>query len=453
MRTGFLIVALIVLKAWLLTIDDTVRIYLGDSAAYLYGAQDDGKLPDDRSFTYSFIIRAVAYPHQEVRRMLTWQSGAGVVVALLLYLTLVRRFGAPRAAAFAAAGLLALEPAQLYYERMLLAESFGLLAFVTFFACCSAYLASGRWWWIPIAALWGIAAVSLRLNYLPVVLVISLLLPAIGLMAGPGGRPVADQRRSHWRRDLAVALVSVALVHGAYCSWVAYLFDTPPGYLGRAGFMRLGLVLPLARPEHFAAVGLSDIERQLDYPIDDPHMRMPHLWAPGGLIAAMRARNLDVDGLSRELSRRAVLEDPLGPLRLGLTTLRDYFDPEEIGHALHNDLGHREIPYDVIWTLREHWGYDARGLNSRVTAASRYFELGTWWLVLCLFILPVVSVMNLVRHWSAPSRAQALLASLFGVGLFVAHLLFVPVALYRYIHPLPFFVLLNLVPVIARVRR
>jgi hypothetical protein len=44
--------AIVVLKAVLLALDPTIRLYLGDSIAFLWGAMDDGRLPDDRSFTY-----------------------------------------------------------------------------------------------------------------------------------------------------------------------------------------------------------------------------------------------------------------------------------------------------------------------------------------------------------------------------------------------------------------
>jgi hypothetical protein len=448
MRTASVIAALIAVKALLFAIDDTVRIYLGDSAAYLYGALDDGRLPDDRSFTYSFVIRALAHPYESVRLLAQWQTAGGVVVALLLYFLLARRFRVPHRVAFAAALLLALEPAQLYYERMVLAEAVGMLAFASFFTGSSSYLVSARWWWLPIATFSGLAAVSFRLNYLPVVLVVSLLLPLLRLVGRPGDPATSPQRRAVMR-DALIAVASVALMHGAYCYWVSQMFSAPAGYLGRAGFMRLGLVLPLVQSRHFADTGLGDIERQLDYPIDDPHARMPHLWAQGGLIFEMRKRNLDVDRVSRQLSQRAVLDDPFGLVRIGVVTLGDYFREEEIAHALDNDLGRREIPYDVLWSLREHWGYDARGLNRRDTVVSRYFEWGTWWLVACLCTLPLLSVLNVIVYWRTPYRPHALLAALFGVGLFLAHLLFVPVALYRYLHPLPFFVLLNAVPLVA----
>jgi hypothetical protein len=60
-----------------------------------------------------------------------------------------------------------------------------------------------------------------------------------------------------------------------------------------------------------------------------------------------------------------------------------------------------------------------------------------------------LAVMNAVAHWRSASRLDALLAALVGVGLVLTHLLFVPVALYRYLHPLPFFLLVNALPLSA----
>jgi len=156
--------------------------------------------------------------------------------------------------------------------------------------------------------------------------------------------------------------------------------------------------------------------------------------------------------VARPLSRMAIVDDPLGLVRLGFFTLADYFRPEVAQHALEDDLGRRVIPPDTLWSLREDWGYDATGLDARETVVSRYFAAGQWWYVACLFALPVVALLNLTAEWRTARRSQALLAALVGLGLAAAHILFVPVALYRYLQPLPFFVLLNLLPLLTRSR-
>jgi hypothetical protein len=441
LRAAHVVVALLAVKAILLAIDPTIRVYLGDSAAFLYGAMDDGRLPDDRSFTYSLIIRTLVHPFAQLSLLAVWQSVAGVATAMVLWFTLEARFAVSRPLAMAAACILALEPAQLYYERMVLAETFGLLAFVMFFAASAAYVSKPSWWWLPVAGALGLLAATLRLNYLPIVLAISLVLPLLR---------VFDRRHVAMRSlvsHTAIAAVAVAALHGGYCYAVGQIFGVPPGYLGRAGFMQLGLVMPLVKPVHLERVGLpADLESDLQFPLAAPNARMAHLWAPGGLVRELRRRALDVEAIARPLSRMAVTDNPLGLVALGLHTVGDYFREGAIQHALHNDLGRRPIPADILWGLREYWSYDASGLSTRVTLISWSFERATWWLVACLFLLVPVATLNALVHWPTPLRVQALLAALFAVGLVAAHVLFVPVALYRYLHPLPFFVLMNALP-------
>lgn len=446
-----IVAAVLAIKAVLLALDPTIRFYLGDSAAFLYGALDDGRLPDDRSFTYSLLLRVMVRPFERLTALGIWQSAAGAAIAIALWRLLERRFGMPRAAAAGAACVLALEPAQLYYERMALAETFGLLAFVAFAATCVAYVATWRWWWIPIAAAVGLLAASLRLNYLPIVLVLSLSLPLLRLLGERHSRGATVRSLC---AHVAIAVCTVALLHGAYRQVVGVIFGVPPSYLARAGFMELGLVVPLVKPHQLERVGLPpDLERHLQFPFGNPDARMGHMWRPGGLIAAIRARSADVESIARPLARLAISEDPLGVVRLGLHTLADYFREEEIQHALHNDLGRRAIPEPILWSLREHWRYDARDVPTRVSAVSWWFEHTTWWLVACLLALLPLSIANLLLHWRTPQRLPVLVVALIAAGLVLSHVLFVPVALYRYLHPLPFFVLLHAVPVAAAVLR
>jgi hypothetical protein len=406
---------------------------------------DSGRLPDDRSFTYSFMIRGLVRPFESLTVIVVWQTIAGIVIALIAWHVLVRRLAVPRTLAAVGACLLAIEPAQLYYERMVLAETFGLLAFALFFAAAAAYVASGRVWWLPLAALLGLAAASFRLNYLPVVIVMSVITPLLRL----GGASRVSWRQAALHTMVAVA--SVAVMHTSFQLWVAWIFKSPPGYIARAGFMQLGLVLPLVTPEHLASVGLPpDFASQLQYPLNDPDERMRHMWAPGGFVRELRARDIPVEPVARPLVQLALRSDPFGLLRIGVGTVGDYFSAEGISHALENDLGRRRIPDEILWTLREVWRYDATGLWTRQTLVSWYFERSTWSLVGWLLLLAPLAIANVRRQWQTAERTQAMVAALFAVGLVFAHILFVPVAFYRYLHPLPFFALINALPLVAR---
>jgi hypothetical protein len=409
--------------------------------AYLFGAMDSGRLPDDRSFTYSLLIRGLVWPFDSLWALVWWQTLAGIATALVGWHLLVHRLGTSRKAATLAMCAFSVEPAQLYYERMVLAESMGLLGFALFCAAAAAYVASGRAWWIPLAAVMGLCAATLRLNYVPVVLVISVITPLLRSMGVPRQSPA--RVAAHTALALAVTLA----LHAGFQQWVALIFNSPPGYIARAGFMQLGLVMPLVTPEHLERVGLpQDFASQLRYPIDDPDARMRHQWAPGGFVRALRDRGIPIEPIARPLARMALLDQPLGLVRLGVHTVGNYFREEGIAHALSNDLGRRVIPDDILWTLREIWHYDATGIWARTTPVSWYFEHGAWSLVLWLFVLGPAALVSMVVQWHTPRRAQALLIGLTAIALVLAHVLFVPVAFYRYLHPLPFFIFLTVLP-------
>lgn len=448
---GGLLLALVVLKAAGMLVDPQLRLFLGDSSSYLFAARSEDWLPADRSFTYPLLLEWLVRPTGSLQALLYWQSAAGIGTALLLAHVLRVRMGLPATIVFAFACAFALEPAQLFYERMVLAETFGLLAFAGFFAAASAYLVRANPAWLALVALLGLAAVSLRMNYLPVVIVITLGLPLLFAF---------DRERAPRAPVLAVhCLFAVAcfwVTHGEYRQYVGTLFDRPPGYIGQAGFMRMGLVAPLIKPEHFARVGLpADFADQLEFDLADPRTRASQLWSLGGLADAITRSGLDMDRTCRKLSAYALRDDPFGLVRLGIGTLGGYFDEEGARLRLTKDLGRDPIPYPpaVVDTLRTHWAYDMAGVAERWTPASRAFEAGSRWLVACLFLLLPIAALNLLLHWRGSHRLQALLASLFAAGLVASHVLFSNIASYRYLHALPFFVLINALPLAMALRK
>jgi hypothetical protein len=110
------VLAVIAVKVLVLAIDPTIRLYLGDSTAYLAGAIDSHRLPSDRSFVYSLLIRALVRPLESLWPLLAWQTVAGAGIALVVWWMLARRFAIPRALAFIAACALAIEPAAAFKD-------------------------------------------------------------------------------------------------------------------------------------------------------------------------------------------------------------------------------------------------------------------------------------------------------------------------------------------------
>jgi hypothetical protein len=250
-----------------------------------------------------------------------------------------------------------------------------------------------------------------------------------------------------------VAACSVAVLHTGYRQMVAFIFAVPPTYMASGGFMQMSLVVPLIRPEHFARAGLpADFGAHLEYPLDDPDARSAHAWEPGGLASAITTRRVDLEPTARALSRMAVLDDPVGLVRLGLHTSANYFRPAMARWALEDDLGRRPYPATLIESLRDDWGYDGRGVPFRPTAISGYFAQSVWWLAACLCLTVPIAGLNLLMSWTTAMRAYAVLGTIATAALVAATILFVIVALYRYLHPLPFLLMLNAVPLIHAVR-
>src|SRR5688572_7022783 len=105
--------------AWLLG-DPTLRLFMGDSASYLHSALT-GWMPPDRSFTYGFLVRASAIALASPLALVLLQTVFGLASCVLLTAVLHRELGVRFGPAAAAGLLLALDPGQLLYERMMMA--------------------------------------------------------------------------------------------------------------------------------------------------------------------------------------------------------------------------------------------------------------------------------------------------------------------------------------------
>lgn len=427
-----------------LVLDPSLRFFLGDSGSYLHTAIT-GWIPPDRSFLYGWLIAATALPAKSAFALVALQTVFGVLSALLLYAWLAFGLRVRVAWAMAAAALLAVEPAQWFYERMMMAEATGLLAFVLFFGALSLYVASGRWRWIALYAALGALVVALRISLLAVVLPLCVLAPVVRaacVREADRGRPLVAGLRFALHFVLAAGLTLVA--HNQYKQWYGRLNQSEPDYTAHTGMFRLGLVVPLVKPEHFRNTGVSpDVLGEVRYPLDDPRAREAQLWMAGGLFDVLRRHSPDPERVARKLSIRAARDNPFGLVKMGLSTAADYFDRDIVLARLHDDQGDRAIHPSMLEDLRRHLRYDARGLEKRDTPAPRWFAIGTPWLVACLFGLAPLALASLWLGWKSPRRPLRVLLALASLGLVAAQLLFSHIVSLRYLHPLPWFVLAN----------
>ena len=432
---GGVVAAVLGLKMVVLLLDPTVRLFMGDSASYLWSAVQ-GTTPPDRSFTYPMLIAATAGATDSIAALLLVQTVFGVATASLVCMILRSAFGVRRWLAAAVAIAIALEPAQLFYERMVMTEAAGTLALVASVAAAFAYLRNGRLPWLVVCVALGVALSSLRVGLVPLALSIGTVAVLLSMRIHAGYR--------RWILHLAVALVATWGSHDAYKNWYAARAGGEPAYLRDAGIFRLGLVAPLVKAAHFDGLGLrADILSSVTIPLANPRLREHQIWLAGGLIDVLRQASGDrARVLAGIIATRAILADPLGVLRLGIQTDLEYFEADWRRERLWSDLGAGQLPDPgTIDLLRTHFAYDASGVARTPSLAWSWFGYGATWLIACLFALLPMSMAVAYACWPS-HRRQAVLLLLLGAGLAIGQTLCAHIISFRYLHAFPVFVLL-----------
>jgi hypothetical protein len=424
--------------AWLLA-DATLRLYMGDSMVFMQAGawfSDVGA----RSYPYGWTLHWLAFPFMSPWAILLWQALWGGMTALALFAFLRRALGVSFALSLGPALLLASEPAQLFMERMVMAESFGLLSFVATLLLLSVYLARGNWWWYLMACGMGLLAGALRTNVLPVVIGLGVVVPVLrALYAVPRPRPAAITVQ------LALALAMLAGSHLVYTTWYGRAAGQPPGYMANTGMFRIGLVAPLIRPEHFEGTGVSgDILKRVRRPLADHWQRGHHIWAPDGLWRQLELHSSNPEMVARTVTRRAMLSDPVGLLKINLETLGGYFDKDKVYWRMMDDKGVVAPSQRDLQLVDEWLGWDARGVDAKETPVRRLFAASHAWLTVCLLALAPLALVAAALGWSTRARAQVLLLMFASLGLVASHLLFAHIVSFRYLHAFPWFVLANL---------
>ncbi|WP_407354313.1 hypothetical protein [Luteimonas sp. R10] len=433
--------------AWL-CIDPTLRLYLGDSLTYLQSAAlltGSGS----RSFLYGWALHLpVAWLHSPVA-VIAVQGTWSLLSCLGLFVFLRQSLGLGFRLSAAPAVLLATEPAQVFLERMVMAETLGLLAFVVMLLLLSRYLGSGRLRWYFLGCLAGLAAAAFRMNFLPVALGLGLVVPLVRALLPHSGTGMGHLQKA---RHVALALAMLLGIHLAYVHLYGHAAQQPPGYLAHSGRMQIGLVAPLIRPEHFEGTGVSgNTLDRVRIPLDDHWQRSHHIWDQGGLWSVLETSSENPEQVARTITRRALLDDPAGLLRINVETLGGYFDQTKSRWKMLDDKGARIPGEDDLRLVRIWMGWDARGIESMESPARRYFAASGGWLVTCLLALPLLALITSIAGWRQPRREQYLLLGLASLGLFAGHLVFAHIISYRYIHPFPWFVLANVAAIIGLV--
>ncbi len=341
--------AVLALPVALYFVDPIPRYFIGDSTTYLQ-TSFFGTVPAQRSFVYGFLVRAFTRPTGSIDALILGQVLASTLTLGLVLHRLCRRI--PVTVALGLGVAIAIEPIRLLMQRYVMTEAFGSLLFAASLLCWLEWLAGRRLRWLAVAQTCGLLAVSLRFAFLPVVLGLSLLAPAIAYFPSSdhaaATRAPAKRTRALRLRDTAIALLaSLALTAGGFAAYERLhteLLGRAAPVFGYDGFFLLGVACPLVTPDlaHDPRVARELAEPLIHVTRDPVFGRGWEIFDARGLIrrlAALAPAIADPNRLAGELARAAIARDPVRFIALGLPNVTAYFDRDLAWRAARIERG------------------------------------------------------------------------------------------------------------------
>jgi hypothetical protein len=440
-----LAILLAVVKSIQFAIDSTALFYF-DSGSFILNALGLGFI-SERSYVYGYLIRIFAVPFHSLRAIVAMQLVMGGVTAWLLGFVLLRFLKVRAWIAILAALAFAFDPVQIVHEHLVMAETSTLLVMAIFLVAASRYLLAPGLWQLVLLSFLGILLVSLRIVYLPLVLLSAVLLPVAAYC-----RPARSQVRR--ARALALALAvscgSTTLFHLGYTHLTGWLGSREPAYNFATGFFLAAAVAPIIHAEDSSdpRVVRAIVEQNKSVlPLANTRLRPEQMWNPEGFVKRLTAGfGGDIraaNQAAQTLARAAILRDPLGFLKLGihiyLTYWRDlpglrWILPWENGSPPTAEVS----PFDAQ-AIHSAFGVDVSNQHLIRTPSRRLHIRGRDWYIF-LLASPFLASIALWLSWREQKEASPTLTFflLWSCFLLVATCLGASESSYRYLHPFSF---------------
>ena len=446
-------VLVLAIKLVLLWLDPTPKLYLGDSASYIWTALT-GWIPSDRSYLYGYVVRWLAvWPHS-FTPLLVMQALASGVTAIVFTLICSRFFEMSNTFSFSFGLLCALDPCQLVWERYIMTETFSLLLYVLVLYWSLLYVRDRRIWQLAVVQALSVMLFGFRISYLLVVQVCTILLPIIAFARC--AMPVFGNR-SETRSSTTYVLstgfqhvvVSVALMfvmHGVYKQVNGSLTKREPAYLYGAGTHLVSVWAPALQPSDATDSRFRDlIANGHQFKIDDPTLRNAQHFGEGFLIDRLRkiVRNRTKrDRIARETAMNALRRRPLQIAGLAFNTYMGYWGVGSIQGYAREDLGNGELTDEEVKRIAEKFGFitEKRVPTQPFSLSQRYF-VGAWPYYFIVVVSPLVCAF---ATWLSRDRSFALLLFIHASILMVVITALSPQACIRYLQPLSILTLLSI---------
>lgn len=450
-------------KAWIISIpvvffvkfllfaaDPLPGLFLGDSLCYLATALE-GWAPPDRSFTYGYVIRLTAVLGNSLTSLVAFQVLASAATSVLLVYTLEEYLAVNSITALVLGILCAIEPIQLLYERFLMTECLSLFVFVIYLVLIFKYLQTPSLRDLFLVQLAGIILITLRVSFLPIVLLCTVAAPFLTLNAfvkNPELPRLPFKISGNYvlhRSRLPICIIGIHLLasvgltfilHTGYKQIYSSLSGGPPSYNLKNGYFLLTAWTPVVEPVDFPYPEMRDeIFNNLAFDLKNRATRNDHLFYEGGLAEKISTALPDPIGnkAALETALNALKRNPIGILDLSFRTFLDFFNLAILREKITNDLGmDTTIPPDDYFEQK--FFLSVKGLSTLPTLTKTYYQNAIPWYWLLLFSPIICSVALLAAD--REKRCFLLVVCIAAACSAGTTFVLSPFPIVRYLHPL-----------------
>ena len=327
---------------------------MGDSASYVRTAVQE-YIPPDRSFVYGFIIRWIALPFHSLKPLMIAQGLAGILSCAGLAICL-KRYGTVNVGndtCFLMALLFCVEPMHMMFQRYVLTEAFTMPIFIAYLMASLSYLKKRHLIKLAILQVLGIALISMRLIFLPLVLINAVILPLL-------------MPRRRFRQALAHVMANLFLIlvfHGGYCMLNGKLSKAPPAYTYWDGFVELSAWAPAVTVRSAANSQVAEvIRRGSEYDLNEFPRRYYQLWDAKGIVFRIKSIAPDLVTANRWAkitARQTLAQNPVAVLTVALKTYIEFNTYEKIQNELRIGRGDdRPVSKNLVKWLKQNFSAD-----------------------------------------------------------------------------------------------
>jgi len=393
-------------------IDSFPLFFLGDSGSYIHTSLT-GWIPPDRSFMYGYVIRILTVYVHSLQPLVIVQILLSIFTAYIMLFSFSYFFKLTPGVVYLLGFLFVIDPYQLLYERSVMTENMSLFILSLYLLVSLFYIKNKNILCLVCYQSIGVVLISFRLSFLPLIWANTILLPILSLSFVRTNEQDCVLKKtmfstlmtnfSKWEIPritvhLLFSVLILILLHTGYKHINGFLSNKSPNYQYRAGLFLLSDWAPNVKPVDFPISNdRKKIFNNLSRNLNDRRLRSFHRWVEGGLIKTMRHYYPDIveaERLAWQTAINCLKRDPLGILKLGILTFKDFWDINYLKKCIIVDIGYRQNPSNpkiknFMGVVEKNFQLNVENYFLRNQVIQKYF-LFSWPYILYTLIQPLL---------------------------------------------------------------